>query len=142
MAKAKSDTDERLRTIPLFRELSKQELRRVAMLMTPVEIAAGRELIREGDVGREFMIILDGTAVVRRRGRKIADLGPGDFLGEVSMLSGAPRTADVIATSTMTVEVLTRSELSALLDENPAMMKKVLMGALSRLVELEKSQTR
>src|SRR5215207_9531302 len=131
MAKAKSDTDERLRTIPLFRELSKQELRRVAMLMTPVEIAAGRELIREGDVGREFMIILDGTAVVRRRGRKIADLGPGDFLGEVSMLSGAPRTADVIATSTMTVEVLTRSELSALLDENPAMMKKVLMGALS-----------
>ena len=137
----KKDTEERLRAIPLFSGLTKQELRRVSGLMTPITIAAGRQLIKEGDVGREFMIILDGSAAVRRRGRKIADLGPGDFLGEVSVLSGAPRTADVVATTDMTVEVLTGGELSSLLDENVKMTKKILMGALSRLAELEKSNT-
>ena len=137
----KKDTEERLRAIPLFSGLTKQELRRVSGLMTPITIAAGRQLIKEGDVGREFMIILDGSAAVRRRGRKIADLGPGDFLGEVSVLSGAPRTADVVATTDMTVEVLTGGELSSLLEENVKMTKKILMGALSRLAELEKSNT-
>jgi CRP-like cAMP-binding protein len=141
MAKKRTNTDERLRSIPLFRELSKQELKRVSSLMTPINVPNGQQLITEGAHGREFMIILDGTAVVRRRGRKIADLGPGDFLGEVAVIANTPRTADVIATSDMTIEVLTSNELAALLDDNAGMMKKILMGAVARLAELERSKT-
>ena len=139
MAKIKG-SDERLRAIPLFRELSKQELQRVSQLMTALEIPAGQQLITQGDVGREFMIIVEGTAAVRRGGRKVAEVGPGDFLGEVSVLAGTPRNADVVATSDMVVEVLTAGELASLLDENARITRKILVGALARLAQVERSQ--
>jgi len=138
---ARNDTDERLRSIPIFSELSKKELRAVSRLMTEVEVREGRSLTRQGEVGREFMIIMRGTAVVRRSGRKVADLGPGDFLGELAVLSGAPRTADVVATSDMTLETLNRREFMSLLDESAAIAKKILIGAVKRLHELDSSKT-
>ena len=138
---ARNDTDERLRNIPIFAELSKRELRAVSRLMTQIEVKEGRALTREGEVGREFMIILDGSAVVRRKGRKIAELGPGDFLGELAVLSGAPRTADVTATTDMTLEMLNRREFMSLLDESAGIAKKVLIGAVKRLHDLETSKT-
>ena len=138
---ARNDTDERLRNIPIFAELSKRELRAVSRLMTQIEVKEGRALTREGEVGREFMIILDGNAVVRRKGRKIAELGPGDFLGELAVLSGAPRTADVTATTDMTLEMLNRREFMSLLDESAGIAKKVLIGAVKRLHDLETSKT-
>ena len=109
--------------------------------MTEIQVREGRVLTREGEVGREFMIIIDGTAVVRRGGRKIADLGPGDFLGELAVLSGAPRTADGIATSDMTLETLNRREFMSLLDESTTIAKKVLIGAVKRLHALDGSKT-
>ena len=139
MAKMKG-SDERLRAIPLFRELSNQELQRLSRLMTAVEIPAGHQLITQGDVGREFMIIVEGTAAVRRSGRRVAEVGPGDFLGEVSVLAGTPRNADVVATSDMVVEVLTAGELASLLDENARITRKILVGALVRLAQVERSQ--
>lgn len=138
---ARNDTDERLRSIPIFSELSKKELRAVSRLMTEVEVREGRSLTRQGEVGREFMIIMRGTAVVRRSGRKVAELGPGDFLGELAVLSGAPRTADVVATSDMTLETLNRREFMSLLDESAAIAKKILIGAVKRLHELDSSKT-
>ncbi len=138
---ARHETDERLRRIPMFSELSKRELRAVSRLMTEVDIPEGRTLMREGTVGREFMIIREGTAVVRRKGRKIAELGPGDFMGELAVLSGAPRTADVVATSPMTVETLNRREFMSLLDQSSKIATKVLIGAVKRLHELEASKT-
>lgn len=138
---ARDKTDERLREIPIFSELSKKELRAVSRLMTQIDLKEGRALTRQGEVGREFMIILDGTAVVRRNGRKVADLGPGDFLGELAVLSGAPRTADVVATSPMTIETLNRREFMSLLDESAAIAKKILVGAVKRLHELDSSKT-
>ncbi len=136
---ARHETDERLRRIPMFSELSKRELRAVSRLMTELDVPEGRSLMREGSVGREFMIICDGTAVVRRKGRKIAELGPGDFMGELAVLSGAPRTADVVATSPMTVETLNRREFMSLLDQSPKIATKVLIGAVKRLHALEAS---
>lgn len=138
---ARNDTDDRLRGIPIFSELSKKELRAVSRLMTEIDVKEGRALTREGEVGREFMIIREGTAVVRRGGRKIADLGTGDFLGELAVLSGAPRTADVIATSDMKLETLNRREFMSLLDESAAIAKKILIGAVKRLHDLESSKT-
>lgn len=138
---ARNDTDDRLRSIPIFSELSKKELRTVSRLMTQIDVKEGRALTREGEVGREFMIIMEGTAVVRRNGRKIAELGAGDFLGELAVLSGAPRTADVIASSDMVLETLNRREFMSLLDESAAIAKKVLIGAVKRLHDLESSKT-
>lgn len=138
---ARNQTDDRLREIPIFSELSKKELKAVSRLMTQVDVREGRALTRQGEVGREFMIILDGTAVVRRNGRKVADLGPGDFLGELAVLSGTPRTADVVATSPMSLETLNRREFMSLLDESAAIAKKILIGAVKRLHELDSSKT-
>ncbi len=138
---ARNDTDDRLKSIPIFSELSKKELRAVSRLMTQIDVKEGRVLTREGEVGREFMIIMEGEAVVRRGGRKIATLGAGDFLGELAVLSGAPRTADVIAGSDMILETLNRREFMSLLDESGAIAKKILIGAVKRLHDLEKSKT-
>ena len=72
--------------VPLFSGLSKAEIRSLKRLMTAVNVNAGKTVVREGDVGREFMIILSGTASVSRLGNKFATLGPGDFFGEMSLL--------------------------------------------------------
>lgn len=139
---ARNNTDDRLQQVPIFSGLSKKELRSVGRLMTQISVKEGRALTREGQVGREFMVILEGTAVVRRGGRKIAELGPGDFLGELAVLSGAPRTADVIATSDMELESLNRREVMSLLDQNGTIAKKILLSAVKRLHELESKNFR
>lgn len=140
MARTRSK-EEMLADVSIFAEMSKRELKSLRRLMTPVEVEEGRELTRQDEPGREFMIILEGTAVVRRNGRKIAELGPGDFLGELAVLSGAPRTATVVAASDMTLEVLNRRELMTMLDENPKVARKVLVAAVKRLHSLETSKT-
>ena len=135
------NTDDQLREIPIFSELSKKELRTVGRLMTEIDVREGRSLTKEGEVGREFMIIVEGEAVVRRGGRKVATLGPGDFLGELAVLSGAPRTADVIAATPMRLQTLNRREFMSLLDESASLAKKILIGAVKRLHELDNSKT-
>ncbi|MCU0274279.1 MAG: cyclic nucleotide-binding domain-containing protein [Acidimicrobiales bacterium] len=135
-------TDDTLKNIELFSELSAKELRDVAKLMTPVAVKAGRDLTVEGEPGREFMIILEGTATVRRNGRVVATLGPGDFFGEMAVVAGVPRTATVTADTDMTLEALNRREFSTLLDESPKLAKKILVGAVKRLYELEEGIVR
>ncbi len=132
---ARSDIDQTLARIPIFAECTKKELKQISRLVTPVHVPAGKELVKEGDPGRDFMIIASGTATVRRKGRKVASLGPGDFFGELAVLAGVPRTATVIAETDMVVEAMNRAEFSSLLDESPAMAKKILMGAVRRLYE-------
>ena len=132
----------RLAGIELFSELSAKELKRVASFMTPVNVKAGRDLTVQGTPGREFMIIAEGEASVRRNGRLIASLGPGDFFGELAVIAGVPRTATVTAETDMLVETLNRREFSSLLDESPRIAKKVLVGAVRRLHELEEGVVR
>ncbi len=128
-----------LPTIELFSELSKKELKNIAALMTPIQVKMGRVLTKEGDPGREFMIIIEGTATVKRKGRVLARLGPGDFFGELAIVAGVPRTATVIADTDMVIETLNRREFTSLLDESPRIAKKVLVGAVRRLHEIEES---
>jgi CRP/FNR family cyclic AMP-dependent transcriptional regulator len=132
---ARSDIDQTLARIPIFSECSNKELKAISKLVTPVEVRAGKVLTTEGDVGREFMIIASGTATVKRNGRKVATLGPGDFFGELAVLAGVPRTATVTAETDMVVEALNRQEFSSLLDESPTLAKKILLGAVKRLYE-------
>ena len=109
---ARASIDSTLAKIPLFKECTKKELHAVSRLVTPINVKAGKVLTKEGDAGREFMIIASGTASVRRKGRKIAALGPGDFFGELALLAGVPRTATVIAETDMVVEALNRAEFA------------------------------
>lgn len=130
-----------LSAISIFSELSKKEQKTVAQLMTTVIAKADDTLTKQGDLGREFMIITDGTANVDIDGTVVARLSPGDFLGELAIISGAPRTATVTATSEMTLEVLNRREFMAMLDESTSVAKKILIGAVKRLQENESTKT-
>lgn len=135
------NTDDHLSAIPIFSELSKRELKSLSRLMTQIQVEEGRDLTREGEIGREFMIISNGTADVRKNGRKVATLKKGDFLGELAVLSGAPRNATITTTSSCTLETLNRREFMSLLDESPKIAKKVLLGAVKRLHENSNSKT-
>lgn len=131
-------TINRLQHVPIFSELSKTELRSISRLMTSATPKKGRTLTSQGRPSREFMIILEGKADVIQDGRTVATLTTGDFLGE-SVLTGEPRSATVIAATDMLVEVLTRRELTALLDEQPVVAKKMLLGVLKRYQALKRS---
>lgn len=130
-------TIDKLEAIELFSELSKKELKTVSSLMTRTTIKAGKDLMIEGTPGREFLVIIEGEATVRRSGRVLAKVGPGDFLGELAVIAGVPRTATVTADTEMTVEVLNRREFAGLLDQQPKIAKKVLVGTVKRLHALE-----
>lgn len=129
--------EKHLESIELFGELTKKELKAVARLMTAVTVKPGRDLMVEGTSGREFLIIIAGEATVRRSGRVVARVGAGDFLGELAVIAGVPRTATVTADTEMQISVLNRREFSALLDEQPKLARKILVGAVKRLHTLE-----
>jgi CRP-like cAMP-binding protein len=133
----RNSIDSQLETVNIFSECSKKELKAISRLVTPVHVEAGRVLTTEGEVGREFMVILDGTAKVERGGTRVATLSPGDFFGELAVLAGVPRTATVTAETDMYLEALNRREFSTMLDENPKLAKKILIGAVKRLHDLD-----
>ncbi len=135
MAKGSED---KLKAISIFAECSSKELKSISRLLTEVEVKPGAVLTRQGEPGREFMIINEGQATVRRDGKVLATLGPGDFFGELAVIAGVPRNATITADTTMTVEALNRREFSSLLDESPKIAKKILVGAVTRLHENER----
>src|SRR5919199_3862996 len=105
--------------VPLFAKLPKSQLQQVASVADEVDLPEGKELTREGDRGREFFVILDGGADVRRKGRKIRSLGEGDFLGEIALVSKSPRTATVTTTQPTRALVITDQAFGALLRRSP-----------------------
>ena len=99
--------DERLQQVPLFAACSKKELRHVSQLMTAVDVASGTPLAREGKLGAEFVVIVEGTASVSKKGATVATLGPGQWFGEIALLDEKHlRTATVMADTDMVVEVM------------------------------------
>ncbi len=131
------DKTNALGRIPLFSDLSKKELVFLARMTTEVDVREGSTLVRQGEMGREAMIIESGTAVVRRNNRKVDDVGPGDFFGEMSLIDHMPRNADVVATSDMTVLVMDSREFSTVLDTYPKVAVKILKTVVERLVQAQ-----
>jgi CRP-like cAMP-binding protein len=125
---------ENLRELELFSDCRNAQLERVAGLMTPVAVAAGEVLMAQGEVGREFMVIVDGRAEValERSDGPAAELGPGDFFGEMSLLARVPRSATVTALSPLSLYVSSQVEFTGLLDAAPSIRQKVISTALAR----------
>lgn len=119
--------------VPLFARLSEKERRELGDLFTEVEVPAGQVLARQGAVGHEFFLILTGSASVDHDGNHVADVGPGDFQGEISLLDGGPRTATVTATTPMTLLVASHQEFNSLLDRAPTLARQMLPALAHRV---------
>lgn len=129
--------DERLANIPLFANLSKKQLAALGGLATVVDVGAGRELIHQGGVGREFFLVVEGEAEVRQDGEVIAHRGPGTFFGETALLFDQPRNASVVALTDMQVEVIERRDFAELLLDFPDLYAPLLEAAAAQLAENE-----
>jgi CRP-like cAMP-binding protein len=127
----------RLQAIPLFAGLGKKERRSVAQQADEVDVEAGRYLVREGEFAYEFFAIEEGTADVRRGEQYLAELGPGDFFGEMGLIGNVTRNASVIATSPLTVMVLTGSAFRHIERELPAVSKQIRKAIEERCRQLE-----
>ncbi len=120
---------------PLFSTLSRRELNLVAKRAEDVQVAAGKVLCSEGEMGNQYFVILSGTARVTRRGRKVATLSKGDGFGELSLLDKHPRDATVTAETQMEVVVLGQREFAGLIDDVPGFARKLLAALAGRLRE-------
>lgn len=126
-----------LAAIPLFSGLSRKELQQVAKASDEVTVQAGHQLVRQGDVGREMFVIVEGSATVERNDATVGTLGPGSAVGELSLLDKGPRTASVTADTDCTVLVLGAREFGGILDEVPGLAHKVMAALASRIRELD-----
>jgi CRP/FNR family transcriptional regulator, cyclic AMP receptor protein len=124
---------ELIKRAPLFARCTKKELEQVAQLADEIDLRQGKELTTEGHPGREFFVLIEGTAEVRRKGRKVNEMKDGDFFGEIALISGAPRTATVTATSPVRALVITDRDFRTLLKKSPAMQMRVLEALAERL---------
>ncbi len=119
---------------PLFSALSKQELGALAKATEDLEVEEGKVLTREGDLGREFFVIVEGDVSVTRDGNELRRLGPGEFFGEIALIyENARRTATVTSTSPLRFFVLTRQSFRSLLEHQPEIEDKVMAALEERL---------
>ena len=115
----------RLKSIALFEEVGDEELAEIAPFATEVSVEEGRELVREGDFSYEFMAIEEGEAEVSRAGEHVADLGPGDFFGEMGLLERTLRNATVTAKTPMRLVTLTGWDLRRVERAAPEAMERI-----------------
>ena len=133
LLRRRSDKVDVLKSIPLFRGLSRRHLELIARHADEVTIDAGKVLARQGGLGREFLLILNGRARVERDGKLIARLGHGDFFGEMSLLDGHPRSATVTADTAISLLVIDSRSFGGLLYAIPQLQRKILTGLCERL---------
>jgi CRP/FNR family transcriptional regulator, cyclic AMP receptor protein len=124
---------ELLKRVPLFERCSQRELAQIAALTDELYLPEARNLTEEGAEGSEFLVLVEGEADVVRKGRKVNELGPGDFIGEIALVSGRPRTATVKTRGPARLLVLTASAFRTLMHDVPAIKDKVLAAVTARL---------
>jgi CRP/FNR family transcriptional regulator, cyclic AMP receptor protein len=124
---------ELLKRAPLFQGCSKSELRALASTADELDLREGTVITREGRPGREFFVLISGTADVTKKGKAVAQLGPGDWFGEIALLTNAPRTATVTATSPVDVLVVTDRRFRNVVETMPSIALKILSTVGDRL---------
>lgn len=138
---AKDPKLELLASVPLFSQLGSRELQRVAQLADVLDRPAGHTLMRQGEVGREAMVMVTGRASVERDGQRLNEIGPGSVVGEMALLSGRPRVATVTLLTEAELLVLARREFQALMGEMPSVRTQVLECLALRLMTAEDDPT-
>jgi CRP/FNR family cyclic AMP-dependent transcriptional regulator len=128
-----NDKIETIKKVPLFGHCTKDELAAVARLADEIDLPQGKVLTKQGDRGHEFLVLLEGSADVVRDGEKVAELGAGDFFGEIALISHIPRTATVTATTPVRALVVADHDFRTLLDRSPNIALKVLQALAERL---------
>lgn len=115
-----------LKVVPLFASLGRRELLRLGQLADEVDVGLGKVLIRQGDRGDEFFVVMDGRVAVEKGGRKVRELSRGEFFGEIALIDGRPRTATVRALGITRLLVLGHRDFRSLMEEFPAIQFKVM----------------
>src|SRR5499426_1354692 len=137
-----SSSDARIRhlqRVPLFSGFNEVELRRIAELSRIVDVPAGTPVTQIGEPGNSFFVIIDGTVAVRTPVGTGAQLHPGEFFGEMSLLDGEPRSATIVATTDLRLLVVDRSHFWRLLDETPDLVSRILTILSRRVRRLEQT---
>ena len=124
---------ELLKRVPLFAGCSKAQLGQIARIADEIDLPAGKVLIREGETGRQFYVVVEGSVSVTRDGRKLPVRGGREFFGEIALLADSPTTATVTATSDIRALVIMRHSFRALLGASPEIQMKVLRALAERL---------
>ena len=122
--------------VPLFEHCSKRELAAIAAIADQVELPEGRVLVKEGELGREFFVLVDGTVEVRKGAQQLAMLRAGDFFGEIALVSNSPRMATVETVSPVRALVVSSRDFWTLLDESPRTQRKILQAVGDRLAQI------
>ena len=122
-----------LANVPLFQGMTESARDAVAGLAQETHFDNGDDVTREGDEGDAFYVVVDGRLVVSRNGMTLRELGPGDFLGEISLVDGRPRTATVTASGPVKALVIRRPEFLELMDRYGAVRLGVLMALTERV---------
>ncbi len=132
------DKIERLEAVPLFQACTRRQLRAVARIAGVFDAPADAVIIRAGEPGEEFFLIVEGTARVHVSARKRLRLRAGDFFGEMSLLDGEPRSATVVAETPLRLLVINRRNFSALLGEVPGLTESLLATLCRRVRQAER----
>lgn len=139
---AKSDSKiELLRGVSLFRLCTDKELKDISSLADESKLPAGHVLIKEGAVGEEAFVIIEGKASVTLRGETLGELGPGDAVGEMALLDVSPRSATVTALTDLKVFVLEPRSFGELLNRHPSVGRLMMTALARRIRELEEAPT-
>jgi len=133
-------TDEKLELLkrtPLLAGLGRKDLEEVGRLADEVDLKADHVLMREGDVGREFFVIVEGQVRIDKGGRSIRTMGPGEFVGDIALVTERPRTATATTETPCRLLVLGHREFHQLMDQFPSIRLSVLESMAMRLRDLE-----
>ncbi|MCC6226773.1 MAG: cyclic nucleotide-binding domain-containing protein [Microthrixaceae bacterium] len=132
-----TDYLDHLAQVRLFSSCNSKELAKIARASDELSLPKGKVLMNQGRTGREAFVIVDGQASVDVGGVTVAELGPGDHVGELALLDGGTRTATVTATTDMTVIVLSQRAFFGLLDEVPGLARKILSSLAGMIRDLD-----
>jgi CRP/FNR family transcriptional regulator, cyclic AMP receptor protein len=136
MAQAPLTREQQLKKVPLFSQLGKKSLAEIARLADRIDVRPGEVVVRQGEYGDQFVMILEGEAKVERDGKVINRLSPDAFFGEIALIAHRPRTATVIAETPMKVLAVHKSHFEELLETTPGLWKDIAV-ALSGYITSE-----
>lgn len=139
-----TQTDQKLELLkraPLLAGLGRREIEEVGRLVEEIDVPAGQVLMREGETGREFFVLVEGSVAIERGGSPVRTMAPGDFFGEIALLAEGPRTATATTEAASKVLVLGHREFHSLMDQFPAIRMCVLEALAARLRDLAPDAT-